>query len=118
MSAAIGRDAQVLLPPGGLIIRSDRRECFDGERRSILSRVSPRPSNPGTSRRNLLPETANPSSQAWIMFHSIDAHRTFGLPSLSSDNFPPEITTQKHHYSSVWTLHQFFGLTRLMGSNL
>ena len=105
MSAAIGRDAQVLLPPGGLIIRSDRSECFDSERKSILSRVSPRPSDPGTSRRNLLPETANPSSQAWIMFHSIDAHRTFGLPSLSSDNFPSENTTQKHHYSSVWTLH-------------
>ena len=100
MSPAIGRDAQVLLPAGGLIIRSDGANDSSG-RKSILCRVSPRPLGPGTSRRNLLPETADSSSQAWIMFHSIGVHRTFGLPSPSSDNFPPENTTQKHHDSSV-----------------
>ena len=111
MSAAIGRDAQVLLSPGGLIIRSDRLECFDSERRSIFSRVSPRPSHPGTSRRNLLPETANSSSQAWILFHSIGVHRTFSLNKYGSSNdFPPENTTQERHFRSMLTLDQFFGL--------
>ncbi len=39
MLPAIGREAQGLLLQVCLIIRSHRLECFDGERKSILSRV-------------------------------------------------------------------------------
>ena len=76
MSGAIGWDPHVLLPLGCLIIRSDRVECLDDERKPILSLVSPRShSDPGTSRRNLLPEVANSNSQAWVIVHS-GVHRT------------------------------------------
>ena len=52
----------------------------------------------------------------WLIL-TTSCHQTvihiFGLPSPSSDDFPPENTTQKHRQSSVCTLDHFLTLRDL-----